>query len=538
MKRSKTNQQNGIALISALFILLLLSAVAASLVLMTNTETGVNANYRGERTLDFAARAGIEEVRDRMMTSNAAPLTLPTSLPSSANNSILYVLGGPTPASVAPWTAGTIYTDDELCHDGYGIVAAQSSDVHCSAVPAGTGWYATATSNAPWAATTAALPYVWVRVALKENGSIENYPVDSATCATTGAAGCSTAVCYNGTNEVLLTAATCGAMATPASPVYLLTALAVNPISGARKIIQADVALPPPTVVTNNTAGFFATSTACGAFTMTGNASTGSYSSTSGNPPFTISTTTGGNIGTNGNVSLTGNVNIGGDIQAPNTTVGACPDGATETGNITVAATPKLVANPAGGVTEPTPPLPNPLPPTTNTSYTGNTSTSLVPGNYGNLSFTGNATLTLAPGVYNINSLQLTGNGTIQISPAGAVVINIAGQGFTGSAQPLNLTGNDAIDNTSAVATNFKINYPGTQPITVTGNSNAYAIVNAPNSPISLTGNSSFYGSMIGSTITDTGNASMYFDSALSSGTTVTPSTLSYQELGMREVAY
>jgi len=270
---------------------------------------------------------------------------------------------------------------------------------------------------------------------------------------------------------------------------------------------------------------------------MTGNASTGSYSSSSGNPPFTISTTTGGNIGTNGNVSLTGNVNIGGDIQAPNTTVGACPDGATETGNITVAATPKLVANPAGGVTEPTPPLPNPLPPTTNTSYTGNTSTSLVPGNYGNLSFTGNATLTLAPGVYNINSLQLTGNGTIQISPAGAVVINIAGQGFTGSAQPLDLTGN-AIDNASGVAPNFKINYPGTQPITVTGNSNAYAIVNAPNSPISLTGNSSFYGSMIGSTITDTGNASMYFDSALSSGTTVTPSTLSYQELGMREVAY
>jgi hypothetical protein len=146
--------------------------------------------------------------------------------------------------------------------------------------------------------------------------------------------------------------------------------------------------------------------------------------------------------------------------------------------------------------------------------------------------------LTLAPGVYNINSLQLTGNGTIQISPAtGAVVINIAGQGFTGSAQPLNLTGN-SIDNTSQVASDFRINYPGTQPITVTGNDNAYAVVNAPNAGITVTGNSGFYGSIIGSTITDTGNTNLYYDSALSSGTTVTPSTLSYQEIGMREVAY
>ena len=60
MKSPKTNLQNGIALVSALLILILLSAIAVGLVLTSNTETAVNANYRQERALDFAARAGIE----------------------------------------------------------------------------------------------------------------------------------------------------------------------------------------------------------------------------------------------------------------------------------------------------------------------------------------------------------------------------------------------------------------------------------------------------------------------------------------------
>jgi type II secretory pathway component PulK len=84
MKGSKTKRQNGIALVSALLILLLLSALAAGLVLMTNTETAVNANYRGERTLDFGARAGIEEVRDRLTAANAATLFSPTCIPASS----------------------------------------------------------------------------------------------------------------------------------------------------------------------------------------------------------------------------------------------------------------------------------------------------------------------------------------------------------------------------------------------------------------------------------------------------------------------
>src|SRR4029077_5589263 len=112
MKRPKTNLQNGIALVSALLILILLSASAVGLVITTNTETAVNANYRQERTLDFAARSGIEEVRDRMAPATANTLAGPGCasataclaaipvVPGTGNNGVLYVLGGSAPASV------------------------------------------------------------------------------------------------------------------------------------------------------------------------------------------------------------------------------------------------------------------------------------------------------------------------------------------------------------------------------------------------------------------------------------------------------
>jgi Tfp pilus assembly protein PilX len=540
MKPSKTNRQNGIALFSALMILLMLSAIAAGLVMMSNTETSVNANYRAERTLDFAARAGIEEVRDRLTPSNAATLISPACAPASAclpaapvvpsatNNGILYVLGGATPAAVTPWTAGTLYTDDELCHDGYGIVTVQSSDVRCTSVPAGTGWYASTTSNTPWNGTPAALPYQWVRVAWKLNGSVQNYPVDTATCPAAGSAGCSTPVCWDGSQEVLLPAGktACSQMASLANPVYLLTSLAVNPISGSRKIVQAEVALPPP--VQTQAPGFFATSTACGAITMSGGATTDGYSSANGGTYNTTKSNTAGSIGTNGNISLSGNpTQVGGNIYVQNTTIGgACPpDGVTESGG--AGMKPGNSVTHQNAVTVPPPPLPNPLPPTTNISPTA-----LVPGSYGNISVSGHNTLTLAPGTYDINSISLSGNSTVVISPAGAVVINVAGQGTT---QPIDFTGG-SVSNASGVAANFQINYAGTGTVKLSGGSSTYVVINAPNAPLQFTGGSDFYGSATGATISDTGGTALHFDTSLLSNLNSTATD--YSEISLRGVAY
>src|SRR5215469_6851353 len=115
MKRTATNSQSGIALLTALFALLLLSAIAVSLVYVSSTETQVNYNYRNEQVAYFAAKAGIEEARDRMMPSNANYFgaALPTA-PPTATGGVLYMLNeGNNPGTVQPWVAGTTYVDDE-----------------------------------------------------------------------------------------------------------------------------------------------------------------------------------------------------------------------------------------------------------------------------------------------------------------------------------------------------------------------------------------------------------------------------------------
>jgi len=539
MNRILVKRQRGIALLSALLILLLLSAVAVGLVLTANTETAVNFNYRQERTLDFAARAGIEEVRDRLPAANAATLMAPTCatasaclaatpvVPSTSNQGILYVLGGATPASVTPWTAGTIYTDDELCHDGYGLVTAQSSDVRCTTVPTGSAWYASTTSNAPWSGTSAALQYQWVRVSWKLNGSVQGYPVHGLTCSSTDTSQCSTPVCYDGTREELLTTgiAACNLMTPIANPVYLLTALAVNPTTGSRKMVQAEAALPPP--IFTELAGFFATSTNCGAFSMGGGGSTDGYTSANGGTYNKTKSDKTGSVGSNGNVNLNGNkTNVGGNIYVPNTTIGACPDGITEIGGAGMSAGDSAVSQAAQ--TMPTPPVPNPLPPTT----TNKNPSSLVPGNYGNIQMTAGNTLTLAPGVYNINSITLAGNSSVTISPAGAVVINVVGTGVT---NPIDLSGG-SLTNPTTNAANFQFNYAGTGGVSISGGTNTYAVVNAPNAALTFVGGSDFYGAAIGATINDNGGTNLHFDTSLlgNLNSTVT----NYSELALREVSY
>ena len=77
--------ERGVALLVALLALLILSAIAATLITMSGTETTVNANYRSEETAFFAARAGLYEVTDRMMQGNA----------SSIASTIMSGTGGP-----------------------------------------------------------------------------------------------------------------------------------------------------------------------------------------------------------------------------------------------------------------------------------------------------------------------------------------------------------------------------------------------------------------------------------------------------------
>ncbi len=558
MERSRKSER-GVALLFSLFALFLLTAIAVGLIYMTSTDSTVNANYKSDQALYFAAKAGIEEARNRMMVGNPNNLftcttgpnscLAPPAMPGTSANGLLYILGGrtPTTSAVQFYNNPSLYGDNELCHDGYpGMTALgvtpQGSDVPCSgALPSGSSWYSTTTSTSPFAATAAALPFQWVRVAQKVNSTDQTYPVNNTLPA-------SQSVCYDGSEEVVLPVglSDCSKMPSTnppnsaATPVFVLTSLAVNSLTGARRMLQSEVALAPAPPFPY---GMFATSNACAAVDLGGGAVTNSYTTANGGTYTTTVTNTGGDVGANGNVTATGNSQIGGSVGVPQATQGACP------GNgFTVSGGAGMVNNPQNQLTQitpytfPAPPMPNPLPPTT--TYTAGSS--MLPGTYGNVVVSSGTNLTLTTGTYNLNSLTLQGNATITVN--GPVVINIAG---VGQSTPVDLVGSGNANcptngngngngtgsncNTTAIPNNLQINYGGSGTVKISGGTQASIIVNAPLANVMIKGGTDLYGAVVGYTIDDSGGVNFHYDRNTKFGP---PNNGSYTELSFRELMY
>jgi hypothetical protein len=256
MRAANRKSQSGVALLMCMFALMLLAAVAMGLMFMSNTETNVNSNYRSEQQAYYGAKAGLEEMRDRMRWGNSYTIPLPTVMPSTTTTAgVTYILNpDDTSGVIQPWNASNKYFDDELCHEnfsGLGLTAV-TRDIPCTVAPSGT-YYNTYTSLDPGTGTASALSYKWVRLTMKQNGTDNPYCVDT-TCTT---ATLSYEACYDDVSnaqEVVPTLATaCESMNPPLRPVYMVTALAVNK-TGSRRMVQAEVAsvaLPPlPAAIT------------------------------------------------------------------------------------------------------------------------------------------------------------------------------------------------------------------------------------------------------------------------------------------------
>ncbi len=232
------DSQRGVALLMAIIALLLVTAVGVGMMALTDTETGINANFRDAEVASYAARAGLEEARDRLRPSNPSPLTPPPTLPSNSGG-VIYILN-PNSASqaITPWTPGTNFFDDELCHENfYSTPANPGYGMPCQAAPSGS-WYSSAPSTSPGTGTAAALTYKWVRVTQKANGSMAPYfPNGSGASATV-----MDPVCWDGGHEVAVST-TCAAGGY--SQVYVLTSLAVTD-TGSRRMAQMEVAMDPP----------------------------------------------------------------------------------------------------------------------------------------------------------------------------------------------------------------------------------------------------------------------------------------------------
>ena len=64
----QTNNERGVALITALMATLLLSALGFALIMMTSTETMIAGNFRDGQEALYAADAGVERVMDDLLT--------------------------------------------------------------------------------------------------------------------------------------------------------------------------------------------------------------------------------------------------------------------------------------------------------------------------------------------------------------------------------------------------------------------------------------------------------------------------------------
>ena len=128
--RKKQDQESGVALILAIFGLLLLSAIALAMLFSSDTETSISVNYRDKQSAIYGALAGLQEARDRIhpLTGDLGAGTnlsagglniLPTALPSTSAPNVLYLINPASGETVAPWNPSNKYFDTELCHESY-----------------------------------------------------------------------------------------------------------------------------------------------------------------------------------------------------------------------------------------------------------------------------------------------------------------------------------------------------------------------------------------------------------------------------------
>jgi Tfp pilus assembly protein PilX len=489
----RRTDERGVALVMALFLTAALSALAVSLMFLSQTETSSTRNYRTMSQARYAGEAGVHKAINYLLNSYAAP--------SSFGNYNL---------TVSPVT----------CSSGCPV----NGPVVLSAMTGVSSNYPDSTVASGFAAA------VQGTLATNVQGTLTNLARGTVTY---------------------------GAYAT------LMSMRQVAVYGGSTRVIQtwkivSDGTVPgttPATVEVTSTLeqnvtdattyAVFATGASCGAITMSGNASTDSYDSSSmtlssGAP---VTQTSGGAVGTNGNLTVTGSVDVHGTLSSPRTGVGSCTAGSVDALSATGPATVQdgLIQLPQA-VTFPTPAAPSPTPPTTTLSYSSSTScttlwSSLTPANptlllsqvtgtagnctittngltllLGNVGITGGV-LTLAGGSsstanVNINGMTLSGNASVGIATGTSVVMNVAG---TGQSTPLDFTGGGDL-NTSFDPSRLQILYAGTGELKVTGGNKVAATFYAPNAVVSTHGNGAVYGSILSASFTDAGNTNFNYD--------------------------
>jgi hypothetical protein len=121
-KNRSRRPQAGIALLIAIFILMLISVIAIALIVSSGTESALAGNYRSSTGVYYAALAGLEEARGRLLGAdpNALQTTDPGFIPvppiPMAVGAPVYLINPDLAAGevVAPWDPSSTYPDTEF----------------------------------------------------------------------------------------------------------------------------------------------------------------------------------------------------------------------------------------------------------------------------------------------------------------------------------------------------------------------------------------------------------------------------------------
>lgn len=485
----KRNNEKGSALIFALILLAVLSAMAGSLMFLSNSETYSSMNYRMMTEARYGAEAGVHAAANFIMNAYVPPAGNPTT-------------------QVFPGFITTVYP----------VTDAGGNPIFLSTLNGQAANYPNAQQQTAFA-----------------NAMNANQPLQQG-----GQNGANT-VTYSASAQLMsMTAIVPFGTTTPATiQTWQITAHGdiANVQNGEAEVVTTLERYISPSF------GYaaFADANGCGALSFTGNGNTNGYDS--GSLPVAggaIQAPTaanmlgyGGNVGTNGNQSDSGaNVQINGTLSTPNAGFGVC-----SVGNITALSgnanqvTGGLVQLPQA-VSFPTPTIYPPgatnisstttLGPTVDLTHCG-AAAGLAANTcaYGDISLQGNNVLTLYPGTYNVNSIAMQGNGQLVIAPYppgtpnagqyGPVVINVAGNN---NATPIDIEGN-GISNPTYDPSMLQFLYAGNGTIKIAGNGASAAVLYAPNATADFKGNGTFYGSVIANSLLDVGNGAIYYDMKL-----------------------
>lgn len=472
--------EQGVAIVLALFMMLAMSVLGTSLMFVSKTETLSSHNYRLMSQARYGAESGVHAAANYLLST------------------------------------------------GYGAV------MPSAAVGAGD-------PLANYTLTTSPVTYNGAPVVLSWNTANSNYPVQGVKTAfanmfTTPLDVNDAPVTYHATATLKSMRSIDDAFTN--LPVTLQTweIVGEGTIAGARDATIEVSALVERQTTPVYAYAAFATDNGCSAMTFGGGGFTNSYDSQAalvGGVPVTANHT--GNVGTNGNLSASGNPTvIQGSLSTPRTGVGAC------TANNVTALTTNGGATVTYGVTQlsqninyPTPPAPNPLPPTSNIGFTQNggcpgglpvntcaastNGATLDPGpnggtlTMGNVTTNGSSVVHLRAGTYVVNSVTMNGNSKIIID-TGPVIFKVAG---VGQATPITITGQGLV-NPTYDPQQLRFEYGGTGEVKLAGGDQTAGLFYAPNATSNITGGADLWGAIVVNKLTDMGGAAVHYDRRLS----------------------